>query len=162
MRSLLGAAAFLATGLLAITAGRVLYQPRVLATAPRPGASVPAAAAFPGAAAQRRCAIYHARFGGTRAQLVVVIAVDVANYVVMEVASGARLPPSIPSAWLRAAFGAAETFWLGEFASPESALRRAASLCPESMRCLIGTPNCGPASLRSEAQSRKADPHDVR
>jgi hypothetical protein len=148
VRSLLGAAAWIATGWLAITAGHALHQPRALAVAPQPVRSGPAAAAFPGAAAQHRCAIYHARFGGTRAQLIAVIADDVANYVVMEVSSGTRLPRSVPSAWLSAAFGAAETSWLGEFASPESALRRAASLCPESMRCRIGEENCGPASLR--------------
>jgi hypothetical protein len=147
MRARLGAAALMATAGVVFTAGHALHRPDTTDDRARLG---PGADAVGSAAVPQRCAIYHARFGGTRAELVRLIVGDVANYVVLEVSRATRLPPTVPSAWLRAAFGAAEPFWLGEFASPDSALRRAARLCPESVRCAIGEANCGPATLHDD------------
>jgi hypothetical protein len=92
----------------------------------------------------RQCSIYHARFGGNRARLVRVIRGEVANFVVIEVSRGNRVVPAVQRAWLRATFGEGEPLWLGEFASPDTALAKAARLCPESARCSRGEPDCGP------------------
>lgn len=92
----------------------------------------------------RRCSIYHARFGGNRARLVRVIRGEVANFVVIEVSRGNRVVPAVQRAWLRSTFGEGEPLWLGEFASPDTALAKAARLCPERARCSRGEPDCGP------------------
>jgi hypothetical protein len=162
MRGVLAAAALLATACVALTAGHALHRADAR-VAPddrvEPG-SMPDAGGWAVEGEPQRCAIYHARFGGTRAELVRLVVGDVANYVVLEVSRGTRLPPSVPSAWLRAAFGAAEPAWLGEFASPDSALQRAARLCPASTRCAVGEQNCGPATLRDEPGAAAPDPAD--
>ena len=145
MRMLLRSAALSAAGCLALTGGHALSRmsSREVGAAADTARGVAEGDARAGGLAEK-CAIYHARFGGTRARLIMVMHDDVANYVVMEVSKGSRVPPSVPIAWLRGAFGGAEASWLGEFASPESALARAALLCPESIRCRIGEENCGP------------------
>jgi hypothetical protein len=161
MRGVLGAAALLATACVALTAGHALHRADARVTADdraEPGARAAAGSAEPGE--PQRCAIYHARFGGTRAELVKLIVGDVANYVVLEVSRGTRLPPTVPSAWLKAAFGAAEPSWLGEFASPDSALQRAVRLCPASTRCAVGEENCGPATLHDQFRPGAAAPVD--
>ena len=92
-----------------------------------------------------RCALYHARFGGQRAQLVAVTKGNVRNYVVMEVSKRDPTMRSLRSNWLRANYGEAEHVWLGDYVSADSALARAASLCPPAQRCWPGEPDCGPA-----------------
>jgi len=149
MANPLPAMAMLAAGFLALTATHALQQSwaREVGGAAQRGQS-PATGDVPnGEAAARQCAIYHARFGGTRARLVMVMQADVANYVVIEVSKGSRVVPTVATAWLRGAFGGAEASWLGEFASPDGALAMAARLCPQSMRCRIGEENCGPGTL---------------
>jgi hypothetical protein len=91
-----------------------------------------------------RCAIYHARFGSRRAQLVRVMKGPVPNYIVMETGKRDPLARSLRSRWLHAAYGDAEPVWLGDFASAEAALSRAAQLCPPELRCWPGEPHCGP------------------
>jgi hypothetical protein len=91
-----------------------------------------------------RCALYHARFGGQRAQLVQVMRGGVANFVVMEVGKRDPLMRVQRSRWLNAAYGEAEHFWLGEFSSAEGALARAAQFCPPALRCWPGDADCGP------------------
>ena len=103
-----------------------------------------AASGQDGADADRLCAIYHARFGGTRARLVRMMRDDIANFVVIELSRGERVAASVQRAWLRASYGEGEPVWLGEFASPESALAKAVRLCPQAARCERGTPGCGP------------------
>jgi hypothetical protein len=108
------------------------------------------------AAAEDRCAINHARFGGQRAQMYKVMKDGVANYVVMEV--GSKRDPLmrfIRNDWLRTAYGeTAERVWLGGFSSSEDALARAAELCPPSLRCLPGDEDCA-------AEARHATPAHV-
>jgi len=96
--------------------------------------------------AVRQCAIYHAHFGGSRARLLKIMRADVANYIVMDVAQGRAFVPRAQIGWLRSAFGGADAAWLGEFASADRALARAADLCPLTMRCRIGEENCGPGA----------------
>jgi hypothetical protein len=98
------------------------------------------------AAAQKweRCALYHARFGGQRAQLVQVMQNGVANFVVIEVGKRDPMMRVQRGRWLSAAYGEAEHFWLGEFGSAEAALARAAQFCPPALRCWPGEANCGP------------------
>jgi len=96
------------------------------------------------AAGSSRCTLYHARFGGRRAQLILITRGPVRNYVIVEV--GKRDPASriLRSTWLRAAYGEAEHIWLGEFGSAEAAIRSAARLCPVSERCWAEDSGCGP------------------
>jgi hypothetical protein len=96
------------------------------------------------AAGSGRCALYHARFGGQRAQLIKVMRGSVSNYVVLEV--GKRDPTMRPlrSNWLKATYGDAEHVWLGEYGSADAALARAARLCPPALRCWPGEADCGP------------------
>jgi hypothetical protein len=91
-----------------------------------------------------RCALYRARFGGQRAQLIKVMRSGVSNYVVMEV--GKRDPGmrSLRSNWLKASYGDAEHVWLGEYGSADVALARAARLCPPASRCWPDEADCGP------------------
>jgi hypothetical protein len=136
-------AAMVAAGVVVLTGAHALRQSwaREAPRSPDVAATSEAAEAVdPG----RHCAIYHARFGGSRARLLKVMRGDVANYVVIEVSRGNRVVPSVQRAWLRGAYGDAEPVWLGEFASPDSALAKAARLCPDTARCRRGEPNCGP------------------
>jgi hypothetical protein len=96
------------------------------------------------AAGSSRCALYHARFGGRRAQLILITQGPVRNYVIVEV--GKRDPAShiLRSTWLRAAYGEGEHVWLGEYGSAEAAIRSAARLCPASERCWPEERGCGP------------------
>jgi hypothetical protein len=96
------------------------------------------------AAGSSRCALYHARFGGRRAQLILIMQGHVRNYVIVEV--GKRDPASriLRSTWLRAAYGEAEPVWLGEYGSAEAAITSAARLCPGSERCWAEESGCGP------------------
>ena len=96
------------------------------------------------AAASSRCALYHARFGGRRAQLIRVIQGSVWNYVIIEVGKPGPASRLLRNTWLRAAYGEGEHVWLGEYGSAEAALRRAARLCPAAQRCWAGESGCGP------------------
>jgi hypothetical protein len=91
-----------------------------------------------------RCALYHARFGGQRAQLVQVMQGGVANFVVMEIGKRDPLLRVVRSRWLSAAYGEGEHVWLGEFSSAEAAMARAAQYCPPALRCWPGEAGCGP------------------
>jgi hypothetical protein len=91
-----------------------------------------------------RCALYHARFGGQRAQLVQVMQGGVANFVVMEIGKRDPLLRVVRSRWLSAAYGEGEHIWLGEFSSAEAAMARAAQYCPPALRCWPGEAGCGP------------------
>ena len=95
-------------------------------------------------ATSNRCTLYHARFGGSRAQLILITLGSVRNYVIIEVGKrdpGLRI---LRSTWLQAAYGEAEHVWLGEYGSAEAAINSAARLCPESERCWTGESGCGP------------------
>jgi hypothetical protein len=120
---------------------------------PRPAIRSSADAA---AAATERCAINHARFGGSRAQMYKVIKDGVANYVVMEV--GSKRDPLmrfVRKDWLRVAYGEdAQQVWLGGFGSSDAALARAAELCPLQERCLPGDAGC-------PSEARHATPAQV-
>ena len=140
----LHAQAMLAAGLLALTGAHALHLHWARAVSDAPLATPLPSREDASAGSVRRCAIYHARFGGTRAWLARVVAADVANYIVMEVSKGSRVVPTVQFAWLHGAFGGAEALWLGEFASAERALAKAVRLCPQTMRCRIGEVNCGP------------------
>jgi hypothetical protein len=91
-----------------------------------------------------RCAISHAPFGSRRAQLVKVMRGEVANFVVIEFGRRDPLLRLQRVRWLKAAYGAGEQTWLGEFGSAEAGMERAARLCPASQRCWPGEPDCGP------------------
>ena len=136
-------AALVAAGLVLMT-GALALRERAERAAIRSDWRPPGDRAEEAVDSDRRCSIYHARFGGTRARLVRIARGNVANYVVVEVSRGSRVLPSVQRAWLRAAFGEGEMVWLGEFAAPDTALSRAARLCPEAARCRPGEPDCGP------------------
>jgi hypothetical protein len=91
-----------------------------------------------------RCALYHARFGGQRAQLIKVMRGSVSNYVVVEVGKRDPSMRSLRSNWLKSAYGEADHIWLGEYGSADAALARAARLCPPASRCWPGDVDCGP------------------
>jgi hypothetical protein len=141
--TLLSTAAIAASVLLLLTAADAYSHRGNLAEPPNRRYAVQAQQA---AAAQKwdRCALYHARFGGQRAQLVQVMQGGVANFVVMEIGKRDPLMRVQRSRWLNAAYGEAEHFWLGEFSSAEAALARAAQFCPPALRCWPGEANCGP------------------
>jgi len=117
--------------------------PRVEDAVPRPSA-FEAYAHEATAAGLGRCALYHARFGGQRAQLIKVMNGSVRNYVVVEIGKRDPRMPSLRSNWLKSAYGEGEHTWLGEYASADTALAKAASLCPPSSRCWPGEADCGP------------------
>ncbi|MBO0742660.1 MAG: hypothetical protein J2P51_14700, partial [Hyphomicrobiaceae bacterium] len=91
-----------------------------------------------------RCALYHARFGGRRAQLILITQGPVRNYVIIEVGRSDPASRILRSTWLRAAYGEAEHVWLGEYGSAEAAITSAARLCPASERCWADESGCGP------------------
>ena len=91
-----------------------------------------------------RCALYHARFGGRRAQLILIPQGAVRNYVIIEVGKTDPASRILRSTWLRAAYGEAEHVWLGEYGSAEAAIRSAARHCPASERCWAEESGCGP------------------
>ena len=82
-----------------------------------------------------RCALYHARFGGRRAQLIRVMKGRVSNYVVLEIGKRDPAMRSLRSNWLKANYGDAEHVWLGEYGSADAAMARAARHCPAAQRC---------------------------
>ena len=90
-----------------------------------------------------RCALFQARFGGPRADLVKVMRGSVANYVVLEVGKRDPLLRRQRSVWLRGAYGDGEQTWIGSFSSPDAAMARAAKLCPAQLRCWPGDAECG-------------------
>jgi hypothetical protein len=90
-----------------------------------------------------RCAIFQARFGGSRADLVKVMRGSVANYVVLEVGKRDPLLRRQRSVWLRGAYGDGEQTWIGSFSSPDAAMTRAVGLCPAQLRCWPGDAACG-------------------
>jgi hypothetical protein len=96
------------------------------------------------AAQSERCALYHARFGERRAQLIRVMRGSVPNYVVVEVGKRDPAMRALRGTWLKAAYGDAEHVWLGEYASAEAALAKAEGLCPVTRRCWPGETDCGP------------------
>ena len=60
---------------------------------------------------------------------------------------------SLRSKLLKAIYGDDEHVWLGEYGSADSALARAARLCPPASRCWPGEAGCGPeAQSQSPAQ----------
>ena len=90
-----------------------------------------------------RCALYHARFGGQRAQLIKVMNGGVSNYVAMDVGKRDPAMRSLRSNWLKGTYGDTEHVWLGEYGSAEAALAKAARLCPPAWRCWPGEADCG-------------------
>ena len=108
------------------------------------------------AAGSERCALYHARFGGQRAQLVRVMQGSVPNYIVIEVGKRDPRMRSLRSNWLRSAYGDAEPVWLGEYGSAEAAMTRALKLCPPDRRCWPQDVDCGP-----QAPARALTPTQV-
>lgn len=90
-----------------------------------------------------RCAIFQARFGGARAELVRVMRGSVANYVVIEVGKRDPLLRRQRSIWLRATYGDGELTWIGSYSSPDAAMARAVGLCPAHLRCWPGDSECG-------------------
>jgi len=96
------------------------------------------------AAGSSLCALYHARFGGRRAQLILITQDLVRNYVIIEVGKSDPASRMLRNTWMRAAYGEAEHVWLGEYGSAEAAIRSAARLCPASERCWADERGCGP------------------
>lgn len=90
-----------------------------------------------------RCAIFQARFGGPRADLVKVMRGGVANYVVLEIGKRDPLLRRQRAVWLRGAYGDGEQTWIASFSSPDAAMTRAAKLCPAHLRCWPGDAECG-------------------
>ena len=90
-----------------------------------------------------RCSIYHARFGGNRAELIKEMRGDLPSYVVVEAGRRDPLLRRQRVTWLRGMFGDGEQTWLGEFSSPESAMTQASRLCPPALRCWPGDEGCG-------------------
>ena len=97
-----------------------------------------------------RCTLYHARFGGRRAQLIRVTKGSIRNYVILEVGKRDPSMRSLRSNWLKANYGVAEHVWLGEYGSADAALAKAAHLCPAAQRCWPGEADCGP---RAQSQT---------
>jgi hypothetical protein len=142
LRKLRGAIALALLALVVLTAAHAIVARDRAAQPPSRHAAAQSRAAA--AAGSSRCALYHARFGGRRAQLILVTQGPVRNYVIVEV--GKRDPASrmLRSTWLRAAYGEAEHVWLGEYGSAEAAISSAARLCPASERCWAEESGCGP------------------
>jgi len=139
-------AAIAVAGLLLLTAVHAVGRRGTEAEQPSPREAANSREAM--AAGSGRCALYHARFGGRRAQLIKVMRGSVSNYVVLEVGKRDPSMRSLRSNWLKANYGDAEHVWLGEYGSADSAVARAARLCPPASRCWPGEAGCGP-----EAQS---------
>ena len=141
-RHALPVAAIVAAGLILLTCAHAVFRggSSVAAASPREVA-VSREAIIAGSAP---CAVYQARFGGRRAQLIRVMRGRVANYVVMEVGKRDPAMRSLRTNWLKANYGDGDHVWLGEYASAESAMVSAAKLCPLAQRCGSGEADCGP------------------
>jgi len=129
-------------GLIVLTAAHAIVA-RDIASEP-PSRRTTAYSRAAAAAGSSRCALYHARFGGRRAQLIGVMQGSVWNYVIIEVGKPDPASRLLRYTWLRAAYGEAEHVWLGEYGSAEAAIRSAARLCPAAQRCGAGESGCGP------------------
>jgi hypothetical protein len=137
------------TSIAAVAAACLVLLTCAYATSKHDGAADPPlprdiAYAREAAAQSERCALYHARFGGRRAQLIRVMRGSVPNYVVMEVGKRDPAMTSLRGTWLKAAYGDVEHVWLGEYASTDAAMAKAASLCPPTQRCWPNEADCGP------------------
>jgi hypothetical protein len=134
----LDAIALAALGLIVLTTAHASLEPERSA---RREWAMPREAPATGSS---RCALYHARFGGRRAQLIRVTQGSVRNYVIVE--HGKRDPATraLKSSWLSSAYGMGESVWLGEYHSAEAAIVRAVELCPPAQRCWGGETGCGP------------------
>jgi hypothetical protein len=137
-------------GAIALALLALVVLTAALASVARDGASEPpsrhttAQSREAAATGSSRCALYHARFGGRRAQLILIPQGPVRNYVIIEVGKTDPVSHILRSTWLRAAYGEAEHVWLGEYGSAEAAIRSAARLCPASERCWVEESGCGP------------------
>jgi hypothetical protein len=137
-----GTIALGALGLVALTAAHAIGQRDLEPERPSPAAYSSQVAAT----GSGRCALYHARFGGRRAELIQVRKGSVRNYVVIEVGKRDPALRSLRSTWLRTAYGEAEHVWLGEWGSAAAAMLRAARLCPAAQRCWPPDTDCGPSA----------------
>ena len=137
----MGAVALAALGLLVLTAAHTIVEPSFK---PQPPPRAEASPRETAATGSTRCALYHARFGARRAQLIGVTQGGVRNYVIIEIGKHDPATRLLRSTWLRAAYGDAEEVWLGEYHSAEAALSRAVELCPAAQRCWPGETGCGP------------------
>jgi len=137
-----GTIALGALGLVALTAAHAISQRDLEPERPPPREA--AYSSQVAATGSGRCALYHARFGGRRAELIQVTQGGVRNYVVIEVGKRDPALRSLRSTWLRAAYGEADHVWLGEWGSAEAAMLRAARLCPAAQRCWPPERDCGP------------------
>ncbi len=142
-------AAAAATGLVLATFAHAAIQGGTEPAPPSPREAAYAREAE--AAASERCALYHARFGGRRAQLIAVMQGSVRNYVVMEVGKRDPVMRTLRSNWLHANYGEAEHVWIGEYGSADAALAKAAHLCPAAQRCWPDEFGCGPQAKSPSA-----------
>ena len=131
-----------ALGLLALTAAHAVGE-RSNAPEP-PSRREPGFAREAAATGPERCRLYHARFDGGRAELLRVSTGDVYTYLVVELGKRDPAMRMVRRTWLRATYGEADRIWLGEFASAEAAMLRAALYCPAAQRCWPGESACAP------------------
>src|SRR5262245_29473209 len=131
-----------ALGLIALTAAHAVGE---RTSAPEPPARREVGSAREAAATgPERCRLYHARFGGGRAELLRVSTGGVSTYLVIELGKRDPAMRRVRHTWLRAAYGDAGRVWLGEFASAEAAMLRATLYCPATQRCWPGESACAP------------------
>jgi len=130
-----------ALGLLALTAAHAVGE---RTSAPEPSRREAGSAREAAATGPERCRLYHARFGGGRAELLGVGTGGVYTYLVIELGKRDPAMRIVRRTWLRAAYGEAARVWLGEFASAEAAMLRAARYCPAAQRCWPGESACAP------------------
>jgi hypothetical protein len=80
-------------------------------------------------AAEASCTIRRAIFGGERAALIKVPKRSVQHYIVLDLPAGNPMMPFYQADWLAANYGKVTPTFMGEFATVDAAVRKAANLC---------------------------------
>jgi hypothetical protein len=78
---------------------------------------------------EQPCTIKRAPFGGTQTSLLKVMKGKVAHYVILDHPTDNPMAPFLQRDWLEATYGPVQPVVMGEFATEDAAVMRAASLC---------------------------------
>jgi hypothetical protein len=95
----------------------------------QPAVKTKSVASNTGKQAEPPCTIRRAPFGGTQASLVKAMKGKVAHYIVLDHPQDNPMAPFHQHDWLQANYGAVQPVVMGQFATVEAAVMRAASLC---------------------------------
>lgn len=118
--------AIAATILVVVSGVNRLMRPQVIS---EPAPKKKSIASNTGKDTDQPCTIKRAPFGGTQTSLVKVMKGKVAHYIILDHPADNPFAPFLQRDWLEATYGEVQPVRMGEFATPEAAVLRAANLC---------------------------------